>query len=172
MLDEGLPEGHSGGPLLREGLVVGLVSATEGDFAYAIPALFVGHILESWKVPFQIQTTRRSSSSGARDQEPEPPPTGGRSPDSTSRRVPEPLGQAGCFGVVTSSTGSGQPVRAAALPSAPALLSLPAGTRVPVKASLASSGYRWYQIEFDTTNGRQSGWMQADHLQLSDRCKE
>jgi hypothetical protein len=168
VLDEQLAEGHSGGPLLREGLVVGLVNATEGDFAYATPALFLSQILESWKVPFQVQTTRRTAIA----QGPKTDDTGSSSGQLPPMPAQIPPASAGCFGVVTSRTGSGQPVRALASPSAPALLSLPAGTQVAVETSQASSGYRWYQIAFDATQGRQLGWMQADHLQVSEGCRK
>ena len=168
VLDEKLPEGHSGGPLLREGWVVGLVNATEEDFSYATSALFLSQILESWKVPFQMQTTRRS----APVREPNPDDTGSGSVQQPSRQAQTPPGGSGCFGVVTSRTGSGQPVRTLASPSAPALLSLAAGTQVTVETSQGSSGYRWYQVAFNATQGRQMGWMQADHLQVPEGCKK
>lgn len=168
VLDEQLAEGHSGGPLLREGWVVGLVNATEEDFSYATSSLFLSQILESWKVPFQMQTTRRATPA----RELKPDDTGSGSVQQPSRPAQTPPGASGCFGVVTSRTGSGQPVRALASPNAPALLSLPAGTQVAVEMSQASSGYRWYQVAFNTTQGRQLGWMQADHLQVPEDCKK
>jgi hypothetical protein len=170
VLDEQLAEGHSGGPLLREGLVVGLVNATEGDFAYATPALFVSQILESWKVPFQMQTTQKAASNrGGRqdDAEVEPAPAPPR-----PRPAQTSPSDSGCFGVVSSRTGSGQPVRALAFPGAPVLLSVPAGTQVTVVKDQGSSGHRWYQVAFDTTQGKQQGWMQEDHLKMSESCRK
>jgi trypsin-like peptidase len=169
VLDEQLAEGHSGGPLLREGWVVGLVNATEGDFAYATSAPFLGQILESWRVPFQMRSTRKPVISARPAEEPEPEleDDGGNSVQIPVRPQPAP----GCFGEVASRTGSGQPVRIAASPSARALLSLPAGTGVAVQARAASSGYTWYQVVFNTASGNQSGWMQADHLILAAGCR-
>lgn len=169
VLDEQLAEGYSGGPLLREGWVVGLVNATEGNFAYATSALSLGQILESWKVPFQMRTTRKPVASVRPVEEPEPELENGGGISAPIPAMPRPAPR--CFGEVTSRTGSGQPVRIAASPSARALLSLPAGTGVAVQASTASSGYTWYQVGFNTPSGSQSGWMQADHLKLAAGCR-
>src|SRR5262245_3924852 len=60
VVDEELAEGYSGGPLLRGGWVVGLIRATEKDYTYAMPTAFVSQILESWRVPYRLQTTEKS----------------------------------------------------------------------------------------------------------------
>lgn len=168
VLDEGLAEGHSGGPLLREGWVVGMVNATESDFSYATSAPVLRQILASWKVPVYAQTTRKSVPE-ARAQEPED--VGSRPAPSSAWKPQAPPNGTRCTGAVASSTGSGQPVRIAASPGARVMLSLAAGTSVAVQGSTASAGYRWYRVVFNTTNGNQQGWMQADHLSLTEDCK-
>lgn len=171
VLDEELAEGHSGGPLLREGRVVGLVNATDRDFAYATPTPFISQALAGWRVPFQMQTTQRAVAGEAPIREPESEESSERGSTQIPVRSPLSSGTSRCIGEVASRTGSGQPIRIAASPSARAVLSLPAGTRVVVQATVASSGYKWYEVVFNTSNGSESGWIQADHLTLAPGCR-
>ena len=43
-------EGNSGGPLFKEGKIVGIITQVKGQFAYAIPTLIAQYILKSWGV--------------------------------------------------------------------------------------------------------------------------
>jgi Protein of unknown function (DUF1566)/Trypsin-like peptidase domain len=47
-------EGNSGGPLLKEHQVIGIVSEVGSPFAYAVPSLIAHYALESWGVRFGI----------------------------------------------------------------------------------------------------------------------
>jgi Protein of unknown function (DUF1566)/Trypsin-like peptidase domain len=52
-------EGNSGGPLIKEGQVIGVVTEAQAPFAYAAPALITQYVLESWRVKFgdQLRST-------------------------------------------------------------------------------------------------------------------
>ncbi len=58
VFDEGLPEGYSGSPLLRDQWVVGLVQTTRNDVSYAVPAPILRMVLRSWKVPLESAGAR------------------------------------------------------------------------------------------------------------------
>jgi len=47
-------EGSSGGPLLKDNQVIGIVTEVGSPFAYAVPALIAQYALESWGVRFGI----------------------------------------------------------------------------------------------------------------------
>jgi hypothetical protein len=48
-------EGNSGGPLLKDQTVIGIVTEASPPFAYASPAVIARYVLESWGVQFGIQ---------------------------------------------------------------------------------------------------------------------
>lgn len=48
-------EGSSGGPLIKEGQVIGVVTEAISPFAYAVPAVIAQYTLESWGVKFAVQ---------------------------------------------------------------------------------------------------------------------
>jgi hypothetical protein len=43
-------EGNSGGPVLFDGRVVGVVTEARGTFGYAVPASMIGFVLTSWRI--------------------------------------------------------------------------------------------------------------------------
>jgi len=47
--------GNSGGPLVKDDQVVGVITQAEGQYAYATPSLIVQYALESWGVRFGVQ---------------------------------------------------------------------------------------------------------------------
>ena len=47
-------EGNSGGPLIKDDQVVGLITQAQGQFAFATPSLIVQYALESWGVRFGV----------------------------------------------------------------------------------------------------------------------
>ena len=47
-------EGSSGGPLLKENQVIGIVTEVGSPFAYAVPSLIAQYALESWGVRFGV----------------------------------------------------------------------------------------------------------------------
>lgn len=48
-------EGNSGGPLIKDDQVVGLITQAQGQFAFATPSLIVQYALESWGVRFGVR---------------------------------------------------------------------------------------------------------------------
>jgi len=52
-------EGNSGGPLIKEGQVIGVVTEARAPFAYAAPAVIAQYVLESWGVKFGDQLRSR-----------------------------------------------------------------------------------------------------------------
>jgi len=52
-------EGNSGGPLIKEGQVIGIVTETRALFAYAVPAVITQYVLESWGVKVGDQLRSR-----------------------------------------------------------------------------------------------------------------
>lgn len=46
-----IEEGASGGPLIKEGKVVGVVSETKKPFTYATPAAITRYVLDGWGIP-------------------------------------------------------------------------------------------------------------------------
>jgi len=46
-------EGNSGGPLMKDGQVIGVVTEVTEKFAYAIPTIIVQYVLEGWGVEFE-----------------------------------------------------------------------------------------------------------------------
>lgn len=54
--------GNSGGPLLKDGKVIGIVTQTQGDFSFAVPSLIVRYILEGWGVQFGVQLRKKPAS--------------------------------------------------------------------------------------------------------------
>jgi len=172
VLDEQLAEGHSGGPLLREGWVVGLVNSTEEDFSYATSALSLSQILESWRVPFQMQSTRRPASSGTHSQEPEPQGTsiGTRPVQVTPTPAPQPS-DTRCMGVIKSLTGASQPVRLAAVPNATVVKYLQPKTQVSIEEGFPFASPAWYRIGFYSSEGRVQGWVEREHIEVGQGCK-
>ena len=47
-------EGNSGGPLVKDGQVIGVMVSKTANYAYAVPALIAKYTLESWHVGFTI----------------------------------------------------------------------------------------------------------------------
>jgi hypothetical protein len=47
-------EGNSGGPLIKDNQVVGVVTSAQGPYAYASPSLIAQYALESWGVRFGV----------------------------------------------------------------------------------------------------------------------
>jgi len=54
--------GNSGGPLFKNGNVIGIVAQTQGQFSYAVPSAIAQYILESWGVKFRVRLRSRPSS--------------------------------------------------------------------------------------------------------------
>jgi hypothetical protein len=50
VLSGSIAEGNSGGPILKDGAVVGLVTGTQGQYARATPAVIVRFTMEGWGV--------------------------------------------------------------------------------------------------------------------------
>jgi hypothetical protein len=48
-------EGNSGGPLIKEGRVIGIVTEVAGKFAYATPAIIAQYSLEGWGIGLKPQ---------------------------------------------------------------------------------------------------------------------
>lgn len=160
VLDEELTEGHSGGPLLRGGYVVGMVNTTERSYSFALPTAFLGDVLGSWKIPIKKKRTQKYVIA----YEPPPAPT-------TSALGTLPMSQvtpreSGCVGMIKSLTGANQPVRIAAVTNAMVLRYLPVDTRVVVVESFPSSAPKWYRVSFESMEG----WIEGDQLELSQGC--
>ena len=47
-----IDKGNSGGPLLKEGQVIGVVTSNEDPFSFATPAVIAQYILDSWGIRF------------------------------------------------------------------------------------------------------------------------
>jgi hypothetical protein len=79
MLDGSIDEGNSGGPVLIEQSVVGVVTLLDGKFARAVPADLASFVLEGWGV--------RPDAARAAQEAPAPPAerTGTPRPEQTSR---------------------------------------------------------------------------------------
>ena len=56
-------EGNSGGPLLMEGQVIGIITEVAGQFAHATPAMIAKFALESWGVKFPKESFTDNASS-------------------------------------------------------------------------------------------------------------
>lgn len=54
LLSGAVEEGNSGGPLLKDGDVIGVMVSKTANYAYAVPALIAKYTLESWHVGFAI----------------------------------------------------------------------------------------------------------------------
>jgi Protein of unknown function (DUF1566)/Trypsin-like peptidase domain len=50
-----MEKGNSGGPLIHEGQVIGVVTQTQSPFSYAAPTVIAQYVLESWGVKFGDQ---------------------------------------------------------------------------------------------------------------------
>jgi Protein of unknown function (DUF1566)/Trypsin-like peptidase domain len=50
-----IEKGNSGGPLIHEGQVIGVVTEARAQFAYAAPTVIAQYVLESWRVKFGDQ---------------------------------------------------------------------------------------------------------------------
>jgi len=46
-----IDEGNSGGPLIKEGKVIGVISKTRQLFSYATPAAITRYVLDGWQIP-------------------------------------------------------------------------------------------------------------------------
>lgn len=104
-----LGEGNSGGPLLKDGAVVGLVTVMQGQYGRATPAPIVRMAMEGWGV--RLGATPRGSSAGnappAGNQAPAQPPSGsGQAPgkpsasDAPIKSAPPPPAAGGSPGSV------------------------------------------------------------------------
>lgn len=51
-----IAEGNSGGPVLRDGKVLAMITSVEGIAALATPALILGYTLQGWGVDWQART--------------------------------------------------------------------------------------------------------------------
>ncbi len=58
-LEGRIEEGNSGGPLLRNGQVVGLITGVKQGFGIATPAILVGAVLKGWGVELSAATSVR-----------------------------------------------------------------------------------------------------------------
>ncbi len=47
-------EGNSGGPLVKDGEVIGVIAAKVGSYFYAVPAIVAKYALDSWRVGFGV----------------------------------------------------------------------------------------------------------------------
>lgn len=66
-------EGNSGGPLIKEGLVIGVVTEVREQFAYAIPALIARYTLEGWGVKFKEEAKKAAEGAERFNKAEEPP---------------------------------------------------------------------------------------------------
>ncbi len=90
-----LDEGNSGGPLLKDGEVVGVVTGVEGSFGRAAPVTIARLVLEGWGVRLPTATAERESAPAAppssRESAPAAPPSSRESapaaPPSSGLRV-------------------------------------------------------------------------------------
>lgn len=160
VLDEELAEGHSGGPLLRGGWVVGMVNTTEQRYSFALPTAFLCDILSSWKIPLKKKRTQKYVVPY------EPPPAQSSPVLSTLPISQTPPRESGCVGVIKSLTGANQPVRIAAVTNATILRYLPVDTRVVVVERFPNSAPKWYRVSFENMEG----WIEGDQLELGQGC--
>jgi hypothetical protein len=76
-----LDEGNSGGPLLKDGEVVGVVTGVEGSFGRAAPVTIARLVLEGWGVQLPAATAERepapASPPSSRESAPAVPPSSG-----------------------------------------------------------------------------------------------
>ncbi len=171
--DKPLADGHSGGPVPRNGLVVGMVKETNVSFAYAVPTPNVYRALRAWQVPALLQTSATPTVTKAPEPEsPEPVEDDEVDGGFVSAEPAQLPGQRGfpCYAAVTSLSGGSQPVRIGASLGAAATASLPMGTQVVATQRVPGGGHYFYQVSFRTQHGTGSGWMRGDHLQLSATC--
>jgi len=85
-----IAEGNSGGPIVKDGAVVGLVTGTQGQYARATPAVIVRFTMEGWGVKPGVATAvaptpKREPTSPVTESDdppspPAPPPAINRSP--------------------------------------------------------------------------------------------
>lgn len=54
ILTGAVDEGNSGGPLVKDGVVIGVIASNQGNVTYAVPAVIAKYTLESWNVDFGI----------------------------------------------------------------------------------------------------------------------
>jgi len=83
VLSGNIAEGNSGGPIVKDGAVMGLVTGTQGQYARATPAVIVRFTMEGWGVKLPaagdaggVGTRARPPAAGtrARVASPVPPP--------------------------------------------------------------------------------------------------
>jgi len=111
LVDLGVGEGSSGGPVLLDRKVVGLVTATTAEQTYVVPFATIRTFLEGYRVPFKPDPSAEPPGGGAgtlRPKDPaapegvtpEPPATGGK------LRGTGAVAASGSFGAMVSVTGT------------------------------------------------------------------
>lgn len=93
-------EGNSGGPLLIDGKVIGVITEKSGDFGFAAPALFVDYALKGWGVKTAKAPSRTDRKHTETNDSLSPPPHMPQSAsipkkDRAPRRDPESTAQTG-----------------------------------------------------------------------------
>ena len=134
-IDGRIEEGNSGGPLLREGKVVGLITSSQRGMGLATPAPFVKFVLKSWGV----DVARGAATS---------PATAGQAPKRESAAVRSPAAANPAGGADDVSRREGRTARAAVdsssgpVPSSQPPQSPPASSRGKI-TRCGSSGRSW-----------------------------
>jgi len=171
LLDQQLSPGHSGGPLLRGGWVVGMVQERQYYNSHALPSAIILPILRNWRVPFKCEDTAELWS--RQREELRADRNEGDSGFQAPPALPSPHGGAGrgypCQGEVTSIAGGSLAVHQLAQRSSPVRFQLGDRTPVWILESRGSAGEIWYQIQ---TAAGQVGWLRQDQLWRGSNCPQ
>jgi len=146
VVNPGVNEGNSGGPLLRNGRVVGVVRETDRSYARAVPAPAVRSALESWRVPHWLPEDPPSPPADTPEEvvsSPPPPTTG-------NAEYP-------CSGTIAFRTGAEKSFYTSPFRGSPPSGRLAEGSNITILAKQRSDGVYWYRIQ--TANGSQ-GWIE------------
>jgi hypothetical protein len=64
-----IEEGNSGGPLIKDGQVIGVILEARAPFAHALPAVIAHYVLESWAIDVRARAGLRSTAASVPAQE-------------------------------------------------------------------------------------------------------
>lgn len=150
LVDAAADSGSSGGPLLRGGRALGLITGIEGHLTQAVPSTVLGPTLDGWGVR---QSTPRVDTTAWR-----PPPS---VPTGTSGR---------CQGEIVVRRGALRPVSSVPSRNAPSTGKVPEGVMVQLVQKGFGEGSVWYLIDYNVPGGRGRGWIPGDQVKLLSDC--
>ncbi len=161
MLDRSVAEGNSGGPVLRDGEVMGMmVENRDSHFAHAVSAAVVADTLDGWQIPHKI-SGRRAAAAPARSASASP--ALGSAPGPTALAETLPAGFP-CQGKAAPRNGERVVVYAApgyrfGMTGA----QLRAGAEVQLLGKEGRTGTEWFAVP-------SGGWVYGRDLELAIDC--